>query len=97
MNKVIVKVSHLAMDDIMHRMGEAVDLTDEQMASLSPFVERVMPTVDAIDGRDAKIVELEATIKALESEIATKNTTIGKMETEISAMQKEIKKRLKGK
>ena len=95
--KAIVKVSQLVTDDGKYYHGDMLDLTKEQINALGSSVEQIIPTVTAIDERDAKIVELEAMVKSLESEIATKNTTIGKMETEISAMQKEIKKRLKGK
>lgn len=95
--KAIVKVSQLVTDDGKHRRGDILDLSEDRIKALGSSVEQIVPTVAAVDERDAKIVELEDVIKMLESELATKNTTIGAMETEISARQKEIKKLLKGK
>ena len=95
--KAIVKVSQLVTDDGKYRRGDILDLSEERIKALGSSVEQIVPTVAAVDERDAKIAELEDVIKTLEDEIATKNTTISAMETEISARQKEIKKLLKGK
>lgn len=97
MTKAIVKVSHLEMDDTMYRHGDVVELTDGQMETLAPFVDRVVPTVEVIDDRDAKIVELESTVKTISGANTAKDAEITKLKKEISSRQREIQKLLKEK
>lgn len=95
--KATVKVSHLSTGDKDYVRNDAVDLSDDEMAVLAPFVERVVPTVVAIDERDHKITELESTIESLSADLTSRNLEITKMKKEISARQREIQKLLKEK
>lgn len=88
--EAIVKVSHLVTDDGKYDRGDLLDLPEERIISLGSSVERVLPTVAAIDERDTKIAELEGNVKTLEDKLAAK-------EGELAARQKEIKKLLKEK
>ena len=71
--KAIIKASRLSTGGVDYRRGDIVDLSDKEMVRLSPFVERVLPTIEVVDERDAKIAELEQTIESLRREIDAKN------------------------
>jgi len=71
--KVIIKASRLSTGGVDYRRGDIVDLSDQEMVQLSPYIERLMPTIEVVDERDAKIAELEQTIESLRREIDAKN------------------------